>query len=41
MTELAKGLYFDFNAGVFQNLFGTSPIKQAIEIFKVWKTNLV
>lgn len=41
MAELAKELDFDFNAGVFQNLFGTYPIEQAIEMFQIWETNFV
>ncbi|HBY87307.1 MAG TPA: hypothetical protein DEO86_15690 [Colwellia sp.] len=41
MAELAKELDFDFNAGLFQNLFGTYPIEQAIEMFQVWETNFV
>ena len=41
MAELAKGLDFDFSAGVFQNLFGTYPIEQAIEMFQVWESNFV
>jgi len=41
MAELAKDLDFDFDAGVFQNLFGTYPIEQAIEIFQVWESNFV
>lgn len=41
MAELAKDLDFDFNAGVFQNLFGTYPIEQAIEMFQIWETNFV
>jgi hypothetical protein len=40
-AELAKDLDFDFDAGVFQNLFGTYPIEQAIEMFKIWETNFV
>lgn len=40
-AELAKELDFDFDAGVFQNLFGTYPIEQAIEMFQVWETNFV
>jgi hypothetical protein len=40
-AELAKDLDFDFQAGVFQNLFGTYPIEQAIEMFQVWETNFV
>jgi hypothetical protein len=41
MAELAKDLDFDFQAGVFQNLFGTYPIEQAIEMFQVWESNFV
>jgi hypothetical protein len=41
MAELAKDLDFDFDTGVFQNLFGTYPIEQAIEIFQVWESNFV
>jgi hypothetical protein len=41
MAELAKDLDFDFDAGVFQNLFGTSPIEQAIEMFQIWESNFV
>ena len=41
MAELAKDLDFDFDAGVFQNLFGTYPLEQAIEIFQVWESNFV
>ncbi len=39
MAEFAKDLDFDFSAGVFQNLFGTYPIEQAIEMFQVWENN--
>lgn len=41
MAELAKDLDFDFDTGLFQNLFGTYPIEQAIEIFQVWESNFV
>jgi hypothetical protein len=41
MAELAKDLDFDFQKGVFQNLFGKYPIEQAIEIFQVWESNFV
>jgi hypothetical protein len=41
MAELAKDLDFDFDAGVFQNPFGTYPIEQAIEMFQVWESNFV
>ena len=40
-AELAKDLDFDFDAGVFQNLFGIYPIEQAVEMFQVWETNFV
>ncbi|WP_299083224.1 DUF2787 family protein [uncultured Paraglaciecola sp.] len=40
-AELAKDLDFDFDAGMFQNLFGTSPIEQAIEMFQVWEQNFI
>jgi len=40
-TELAKDLDFDFDAGVFQNLHGIYPIKQAIEMFQIWESNFV
>jgi len=41
MAELAKDLDFDFDVGVFRNLFGTYPIEQAIEMFQIWETNFV
>lgn len=41
MAELTKNMDFDFDAGVFQNMFGTYAIKQAIEIFQVWESNFV
>lgn len=41
MAELTKDLDFDFDAGVFQNLFGTYPIEQAIEMFQIWESNFV
>jgi hypothetical protein len=41
MSELAKELDFDFGAGVFQNLFGTYPIEQAIDMFQIWESNFV
>jgi hypothetical protein len=33
MTELAKD--FDFEKGVFESLFGTYPIEQAIEMLQI------
>jgi hypothetical protein len=41
MAELAKDLDFDFDTGLFQNLFGTYPIEQAIDMFQVWESNFV
>lgn len=41
MAELAKDLDFDFENGILNNLFGTYPIEQAIEIFQIWETNFV
>lgn len=41
IAELAKDLDFDFDAGIFQNLYGTYPIEQAIEMFQVWESNFV
>jgi hypothetical protein len=41
MAELTKDLDFDFDAGIFQNFFGTYPIGQAIEMFQIWESNFV
>ena len=41
MAELVKELDWDLDNGVFQNLFGTYPIEQAIEIFQVWESDFV
>jgi hypothetical protein len=41
MAELAKDLDFDFENGIFNNLFGTYPIEQAIEMFQIWESNFV
>jgi len=41
MAEFAKDLDFDFDTGVFQNLFGTYPIEQAIKMFQIWESNFV
>ncbi|MFQ3191869.1 MAG: hypothetical protein ACI936_003020 [Paraglaciecola sp.] len=41
MAELAKDLDFDFQAGIFQNLFSTYPIEQAMEMFQIWESNFV
>jgi Protein of unknown function (DUF2787). len=40
-AELAKDLDLDFDFGVFQSLFGTYPIEQAIEMFQIWESNFV
>mgnify|MGYP002700406789 CR=1 FL=1 len=40
-AELAKDLDFDFQSGLIQNLFGTYPIEQAIEMFQIWESNFV
>lgn len=41
MAELAKDLDFDFQAGIFQNLFGTFPIEQAAEMYQLWEQNFI
>ena len=41
MAELVKELDWDFDAGVFNSLFGRYPIEQAIEMFQVWESNFV
>jgi hypothetical protein len=38
-AELAKDLDFDFQAGVFQNLFGVFPIEQATDMYQIWEGN--
>lgn len=40
-AELAKELDFDFQAGVFQNLFGVFPIEQATDIYQIWEGNFL
>lgn len=40
-AELAKELDFDFQAGVFQNLFGVFPIEQAIDMYQIWESNFL
>ena len=39
--ELAKDLDFNFQAGVFQNLFGVFPIEQATDIYQIWESNFL
>lgn len=40
-AELTKDLDFDFQAGVFQNLFGVFPIEQATDIYQIWEGNFL
>lgn len=40
-VELAKDLDFDFQAGLFQNLFGMYPIIQATEMYQTWENNFI
>ena len=40
-AELTKELDFDFQSGVFQNLFGVFPIEQATEIYQIWEGNFL
>ncbi|AEF04881.1 DUF2787 family protein [Alteromonas naphthalenivorans] len=40
-AELAKDLDFDFQAGVFQNLFGVFPIETAWDIYQIWEGNFL
>lgn len=40
-AELAKDLDFDFDAGVFQNLFGVFSIEQATDMYQIWEGNLL
>ncbi|CAI4168852.1 DUF2787 family protein [Alteromonas macleodii] len=40
-AELAKDLDFDFDAGVFQNLFGVFPIEQATDMYQIWEGNFL
>jgi len=40
-AELAKDLDFDFQAGVFQNLFGVFPIEQATDMYQIWEGNFL
>ena len=40
-AELAKDLDFDFQAGVFQNLFGVFPIEQATDMYQIWESNFL
>ena len=40
-AELAKDLDFDFQAGVFQNLFGLFPIEVALDTYQIWEGNFL
>ena len=40
-AELTKELDFDFQSGVFQNLFGVFPIEQATEMYQIWEGNFL
>lgn len=40
-AELAKELDFDFQSGVFQNLFGVFPIEQATDMYQIWEGNFL
>lgn len=38
-VELAKDLDFDFQAGVFQTLYGYYRIEEGLDIYPVWEEN--
>lgn len=40
-VELAKDLDFDFQAGVFQTLYGYYRIEEGIDIYSVWEQNFL
>ncbi|MFC3095247.1 DUF2787 domain-containing protein [Alteromonas sediminis] len=40
-AELTKELDFDFQSGVFQNLFGVFPIEQAKDMYQIWEGNFL
>ncbi|WP_421133284.1 DUF2787 family protein [Alteromonas sp. A079] len=40
-AELVKELDFDFQSGVFQNLFGVFPIEQATDMYQIWEANFL
>lgn len=40
-AELTKDLDFDFQLGVFQNLFGVFPIEQATDMYQIWEGNFL
>lgn len=39
--ELIKALDFDFQAGVFQNEYGTVPIEHMDELYQIWQQNFL
>jgi hypothetical protein len=40
-VELVKDLDFDFQAGVFQTLYGYYRIEEGLDIYPVWEENFV
>ena len=40
-AELTKDLDFDFQAGIFQTLFGVFPIEQGGEMYQIWEGNFL
>lgn len=40
-VELAKDLDFDFQAGVFQTLYGYYRIEEGLDIYNVWEENFI
>lgn len=40
-VELAKDLDFDFQAGVFQTLYGYYRIEEGLDIYPVWEDNFM
>ena len=40
-VELAKDLDFDFQAGVFQTLYGYYRIEEGLDIYPVWEDNFI
>lgn len=40
-AELVKELDFDFEGGLFQNLFGLLPLEQASDIYQIWESNFL
>lgn len=40
-VELAKDLDFDFQAGVFQTLYGYYRTEEGLDIYPVWEVNFI